>query len=392
MNDDFSKIDEELIHQSEENFYQQFLPAGVRSGHSLLYDFRNESDFVPNEIELITCLEAYTNLLEIVSQQHILAIIVTLDMNASELLLAYLYRAINPETLLTDNKSAKGLLMLLEILIPEVENFAATYNLSNFVIGDAHKRLVSIKEFLQRNGVPLNRENSNAGNIAPTQDTAESDWHNPSCFVCEPAISQLIEEKPFQWLETRLVCQNHYNSAVLESGELVEAFIDRRKSKEYQFEGSGLNYLINPVIMNGIYGWNNFIGGGRIINEEIFPSRNYFEFYVQHNIDTLDAFYALYKGRKLLEKEINVDNLMICLESQEHRQKVFNLVSVWNTMSAIEEELAIRGKTRVESPDEAKEIFTGHKKYEHNIEQLVKTVAALLELGKSRFPHIIDES
>jgi serine/threonine protein kinase len=221
---------------------------------------------------------------------------------------------------------------------------------------------------------------------------SETQAKDPNCFVCEPALSRLSEEKPFQWLETRLICQNHYNSAVLESGELVEAFIDRRTSKEYQFEGSGLNYLVNPVVINGIYGWNNFVGGGRYINEEIFPSRNYFEFYAQHNIDTLDTFYALYKGRELLEKEINVDNLIVCLESKENWQKTSNLVSVWNSMTAIEEELAVRGKTRVESPDEAREIFYGHKKYEHNFEQLIKTVAALLELGKSRFVHLIEEA
>ena len=220
----------------------------------------------------------------------------------------------------------------------------------------------------------------------------EAPEKKPNCFVCEPAPSQLSEEKSFQWLEPRLICQNHYNSAVLESGELVESFIDRRKSKEYQFEGSGLNYLINPVMINGIYGWHNFVGGGRIIIEEIFPSRNYFEHYAQHNIETLAAFYALYKGRKLLEKEINVQNLKICLESEKNWGKIFRLESVWNTMSAIDEELAVRGKTRVESPDEAVEIFSGCKKYQPNLEQLIKTVSALLELGKSRFPHIIDES
>lgn len=160
MSNDFSEINKELIYQSEESFYKQFLPAGVRSGHSLLYNFHNESDFVPNETELITCIEAYTNLLEIVSEQHILAAIVTMDMSASELLMAYLYRAENPETILSDNESAGKLLKLLQKLIPEIENFAAAYNISQFVIGDAHKRLVSIKDFLQRKGVPLNGPNS----------------------------------------------------------------------------------------------------------------------------------------------------------------------------------------------------------------------------------------
>ena len=120
-------------------------------------------------------------------------------------------------------------------------------------------------------------------------------------------ICRQFTEWRSQWLECRAACQTHLQQAQLESGELLTSFIGRYESSEghslaelfkingfrgwkkfheapdgHCLEGSGLNYLINPVKINGIYGWAEFWDGSWSIREEIFPSKDYFEFFVQH--------------------------------------------------------------------------------------------------------------
>jgi len=211
------------------------------------------------------------------------------------------------------------------------------------------------------------------------------------CFVCENTPQILTEEKPYQWLKPRFACLGHRASAVLESGELVEAFLARGKSKEYPLEGSGLNCLINPVSINGIKAWNDFVGGGRAVLEEVFPSHNYFEYFVQHMREPLNVFYALYKDKKSLSDEISLNQLSVHLDTELKQECFFHLVTLRSSVMNIQKTLTAQGKTRVESPDEIGELFLKQEPNRYEFMQFVEMVSFLLELGERRFAHLSDE-
>jgi hypothetical protein len=104
-----------------------------------------------------------------------------------------------------------------------------------------------------------------------------------SCFICQPKTGHQLTETPFQWVETRIACQLCAGQVQLQNGELLLSFMNRYESDSgYGLEGSGLNPVINPVNLNGIRGWLEFFGSSWTVYEEVFPSKNYTEFFIQH--------------------------------------------------------------------------------------------------------------
>src|SRR6185503_16409621 len=112
---------------------------------------------------------------------------------------------------------------------------------------------------------------------------------------CDPRRPDLAREAPGQWLPIRFACARHAMQSILPSGESVAAFLGRRRAASYPLEGSGLNLVVNPVTVDGRRGWNDFAGGGRGVLEEVFPARDYFEFFAQHSWKALPALYVVFQ-------------------------------------------------------------------------------------------------
>ena len=74
------------------------------------------------------------------------------------------------------------------------------------------------------------------------------------CFVCSGPLD-LAEDRPGSWLAPRWACGNHRKAATLPNGESIAGFLSRRAPADYPLEGSGLNFVINPVRIHGARAW-----------------------------------------------------------------------------------------------------------------------------------------
>lgn len=115
----------------------------------------------------------------------------------------------------------------------------------------------------------------------------------PACFICDGTPPLLDQDGPGHWLDPRLACRDHCDTALLSSGEPLAGFL-RRHSGAHQLEGSGLGWLLNPVHIAGRRVWADFAGGGWAVFEEVFASESQFEFWAQHRSDCVDALYQMY--------------------------------------------------------------------------------------------------
>ncbi|HLF91301.1 MAG TPA: hypothetical protein VI451_20320 [Anaerolineales bacterium] len=216
--------------------------------------------------------------------------------------------------------------------------------------------------------------------------------HTSACFVGEapPLISQ---EQPNRWYGCRVACDEHKQQALLESGENLYVFLDRREDKTHPLEGSGLNYLINPVGILNHRAWCDFLFETPTIYEEIFSSETYFDFYIQHAEDIEPFFYAFYrKYQKSKRKDSFFEVLLALRKSELATEKYLNLLlNMWNLQLVLQNELKMQGLSWVKSPDHARETFL--TVYEQlNEETLLADVVndmfkRLVKLGDQRFAH-----
>ena len=92
-------------------FRRRFLPAGAADAHGLLVDFQREVVFTPSAAELQQCLEAYTALLRTATRVTCMPVRWCVD--ASELALAYLSRALQDDVPLPDRPTSNGLVQVI---------------------------------------------------------------------------------------------------------------------------------------------------------------------------------------------------------------------------------------------------------------------------------------
>jgi hypothetical protein len=109
--------------------------------------------------------------------------------------------------------------------------------------------------------------------------TAPTPAHTPPpntvCFVCGAAAYSFFRSK------ARAACGacHHRTRLVVGGASLPEVL---RSTRPYPLEGNGLNVVLNPVEIDGHRGWASFFGGSFQVLEEVHPSRDYFDFAVQH--------------------------------------------------------------------------------------------------------------
>jgi hypothetical protein len=91
-------------------FCRRFLPAGAPDAHGLLLDFQRDLPFTPSAAELQQCLESYMALLR--AATRVTCMPVRWCVEATELALAYLSRALQHDVPLPERATTNGLVQL----------------------------------------------------------------------------------------------------------------------------------------------------------------------------------------------------------------------------------------------------------------------------------------
>jgi hypothetical protein len=98
-------------------FRRRFLPAGVADVHGLLVDFQHDVAFTPSAAELQQCLEAYTALLR--AATRVTCMPVRWCLEATELALAYLSRALQSDVPLPERATSNALAQLIRTTLDD---------------------------------------------------------------------------------------------------------------------------------------------------------------------------------------------------------------------------------------------------------------------------------
>lgn len=214
--------------------------------------------------------------------------------------------------------------------------------------------------------------------------------HTKTCFVGEPP-QRLDRETPGNWLLSRVACHEHKQQATLKSGEKLQDFLARRQDTAHPLEGSGLNYLINPVGILSHRAWCDFHFEGPAIYEEVFLSETYFDFYVQHMEFIQPFFYAFHRAHQKTKNTGGYFETILSLrkETPDAEKHLNDLINMWTLQLSLQNELKIQKLAWVESPDHAQQTFL--YVYERMNEETVLAnvvndmLFRLVELGEKRF-------
>jgi hypothetical protein len=122
-------------------------------------------------------------------------------------------------------------------------------------------------------------------------------------------------------------------------------------------EGSGLNYLLNPVTIAGLKGWSDFVAGWYVVHEEIFTSHNYFEFYTQHIPAGVAFLYVVHQNRPSFAVEPGAADLLTCLQNGGEATTFDRLERVWLTTQLIAARLKECNISGLPTPAEIKELW-----------------------------------
>ncbi len=112
-----------------------------------------------------------------------------------------------------------------------------------------------------------------------------------TCFVCV----RPVDRRGLENIRAPLACLECKSRARLASTNALLSDV-LHSERPYPLEGSGLASFLNPLLIDGRRAWADYTAGGVATFEEVFPSRDYFDFVVQHVepvCDILEAFSAL---------------------------------------------------------------------------------------------------
>jgi len=135
-------IEFEKREQTRLAFVKKYVPEGVESGHTLLYDWDSSSGYLPAVDELGSCLSSYLVLLRDVPEDEPWDVLGVGMLDASELLLAFLTRA---DGAVVNHELSAALQHEIESLLEKLVKFREEY--AHY---DGSNRLRSISELLNR--------------------------------------------------------------------------------------------------------------------------------------------------------------------------------------------------------------------------------------------------
>jgi hypothetical protein len=171
-------------------------------------------------------------------------------------------------------------------------------------------------------------------------------------------------------------------AALLPNGESIAGFLGRRAPADYPLEGSGLNYVINPVTIHETRAWLDFHFEWPSVLEEIFPSASYSEYAVQHRSDLLNALYSIHTER--VSQGDSVSLVEAFRVAPDTAGVMFSLLEHQRCVDAAVER---RGKRFADSPEEA-EALARQGFGDRTLGELESFLPAVLRLAEARFCHL----
>jgi hypothetical protein len=206
------------------------------------------------------------------------------------------------------------------------------------------------------------------------------------CFICTPEPLQLDQEQPPQWLLPRRACAYCTSQARLANGELLNQFLGQAET----LEGSGLNYLLNPVTIEGHRGWSDFVAGWYVVQEEIFPSENYFEFYTQHTPSGIAFLHVVYQYLGSMAGEPSAADLLTCFQYGGEANTFDRLERIWLTNQLISAWLCEQRITGLPTPAEIEALWQDMPPVTPSAAPAAIQVALqrLVVLARQRFTHL----
>lgn len=205
------------------------------------------------------------------------------------------------------------------------------------------------------------------------------------CFVCTGRQS-LEQEQPYKWLDPGVACADHARLAVLPSGQSVSAYTDPPGAK-YPLEGPHLSFILNPVSIEGTRGWIEFVAGGAIVVEEIFPSKTYFQFTVQHYPKCVDGLYSLYRNYRSTPNIVRMIRRL-----GRYNAMLDDMIDTWAFQRGVEIELE---KRRVGFPKDSDQLVRVLESVDlkYSWQNWWRWVfsdieAVLVKIGEKRFSHL----
>jgi hypothetical protein len=148
-------MSEDIAETRAQEFLARFTPPeaveewGYNTG-GLLYDFKHKYHFTPTTAQLQECVEAYVQLLDDLTGEFSIGILVLINVN--ELVLAYLVRAGETKALSVSKHLRDRLAVHGKRIVRDMKAYQG-----GAYYGDAVKRLVSINEHL-KGEVPADRD------------------------------------------------------------------------------------------------------------------------------------------------------------------------------------------------------------------------------------------
>ena len=124
-----------------------------------------------------------------------------------------------------------------------------------------------------------------------------------------------------------------------------------------------------------------FFEGARVL-EEIFPSKSYFEYVVQHRSDLLDALYVIHIE---MSRTNTVDPVKVFRAAPA---EVSALCSLWDHQYRIDAIIEGRGKLFPDSPEEAETIARAGLSGAPSFNQFENLRSSILRIAEARFLHL----
>lgn len=206
------------------------------------------------------------------------------------------------------------------------------------------------------------------------------------CFACD-GPRNLTLDRPGSWLEARYACPAHARAAVLPTGEMLVAFLGRRRPSDHPLEGSGLNWVINPAMVEKCGAWLDFHFAWPAVFEEIFKSGSYFDYLAQHTPQYVNVLHQLWEETLRSESAPPATRLLrVLARNPSLAQACSSLGGLWAHQIAVDAALTRLAKTFVETPEEAEAVaHAGFARVEPTLDTLAQK---LIQLASARLAHL----
>lgn len=180
-----------------------------------------------------------------------------------------------------------------------------------------------------------------------------------ACFVCSVPLSSISG----LGADLKRACDTCKHRARLTPGNALLTTI-LHSSGSHPQEGSGLNAILSPVIIDGRRGWCDFAAGGYAVFKEVATSSDYFDFLAQHIepwAGVLRSLQELPRAERVPDRVLNLlrraparfpglDNLTILKDHWDYVQRVADTLAAHPPITSTEDAWRIADSIAGEHP------------------------------------------